>query len=266
VGRLASDTRCQLETAAKAGRLVVPTRSLPARFDIPYRFAPAPPSSVGPVLDTYSALHVAATLDKAVDQLIIRAASNDQPAMESSRLRQSAGTAEIRNHLLASHGDGMPGSIYPPDRHGRSQDRNAATARASMRIQLPEGLTAPRQARAAVRQALSDWAMTALSDDAELLTSELVANAAEHASGPIALAIYTHRLPSGRAAITCEVSDSSPRPSGARASRPGQRTGPRPNHRRSDCLGQRHHLPARRQNDLLHPDRPGRRRPTATRT
>lgn len=63
---------------------------------------------------------------------------------------------------------------------------------------------------AAVRQALSDWDMTAFLDDAELLTSKLAANAAEHASGPIGLAICRHNSPSGRAAITCEVTDSSP--------------------------------------------------------
>jgi hypothetical protein len=79
-----------------------------------------------------------------------------------------------------------------------------------VRIQLQAGIAAPRQARAAIRQVLSDWDMTALSDDAELLTSELVANAAEHAGGQIGLAIRRHRLPSGRTAIAREVTDSSP--------------------------------------------------------
>ena len=83
--------------------------------------------------------------------------------------------------------------------------------RATMRTELPADPTSARQARSAVRQALADWGMNHLSGDAELLASELVANAAEHADGtPISLALRRHAEPSGQPGITCEVTDSSP--------------------------------------------------------
>jgi hypothetical protein len=39
--------------ASMAGRLIVPTRSLPDEYDVPYRFSPAPPSSADPLLSSY---------------------------------------------------------------------------------------------------------------------------------------------------------------------------------------------------------------------
>jgi hypothetical protein len=47
--------------------------------------------------------------------------------------------------------------------------------------------------------------------DAELLASELVANAAEHGTGPIGLALRRQAGPAGQRAITCEITDTSPR-------------------------------------------------------
>src|SRR5207247_470796 len=66
-------------------------------------------------------------------------------------------------------------------------------------------------ARSAVRQALADWGMGHLSVDAELLASELVANAAEHGDGrPIGLALRRHAEPGEQPGITCEITDGSP--------------------------------------------------------
>jgi anti-sigma regulatory factor (Ser/Thr protein kinase) len=82
---------------------------------------------------------------------------------------------------------------------------------ATMRTELPADLTSARQARSAVRQALAGWGMNHLSGDAELLASELVANAAEHADGkPISLALRRHAEPGEQPGITCEVTDGSP--------------------------------------------------------
>ena len=84
----------------------------------------------------------------------------------------------------------------------------AAGADAALRTELPAGLASARQARAAVRQALTAWDMGRLSGDAELLASELVANAAEHGDGaPINLALYRHAEPGADPGITCEVTD-----------------------------------------------------------
>jgi len=78
------------------------------------------------------------------------------------------------------------------------------------RADLPAGLTSARQARSAVRQALAAWGMDDPSGDAELLASELVANAAEHAGTPVGLALRRHTGPAGERGITCEVTDTSP--------------------------------------------------------
>jgi anti-sigma regulatory factor (Ser/Thr protein kinase) len=79
-----------------------------------------------------------------------------------------------------------------------------------MRTELPAESASARQARSAVRQALAGWGMGHLSGDAELLASELVANAAEHGDGtPIGLALRRHAEPGGQPGITCEVTDGS---------------------------------------------------------
>jgi anti-sigma regulatory factor (Ser/Thr protein kinase) len=79
-----------------------------------------------------------------------------------------------------------------------------------MRTELPAEPASARQARSAVRQALADWGMGHLSGDAELLASELVANAAEHGDGtPISLALRRHAEPGGQPGITCEITDGS---------------------------------------------------------
>jgi anti-sigma regulatory factor (Ser/Thr protein kinase) len=86
-----------------------------------------------------------------------------------------------------------------------------STDGATMRTELPADPASAQQARSAVRQTLARWGMDHLSGDAELLASELVANAAEHADGtPIGLALRRHAEPSERPGITCEITDSSP--------------------------------------------------------
>jgi anti-sigma regulatory factor (Ser/Thr protein kinase) len=82
---------------------------------------------------------------------------------------------------------------------------------AVLRAELPADPTSARQARTAIRRALAGWRMEHLSGDAELLASELVANAAEHGDGkPIGLALRRQTEPGGRPGITCEVTDTSP--------------------------------------------------------
>jgi hypothetical protein len=78
-----------------------------------------------------------------------------------------------------------------------------------VRAELPAGLASARHARSAVRQALAVSGMDDPSGDAELLASELVANAAERAGGPVSLALRRHAQPDGRRGITCEVTDTS---------------------------------------------------------
>ena len=80
-----------------------------------------------------------------------------------------------------------------------------------VQAELPASPLAPRQARVAVRRALASWGLAALASDAELMTSELVANAVEHGDGrAIGLTIRRFDGPGRRPGIACEVSDSSP--------------------------------------------------------
>ena len=98
-----------------------------------------------------------------------------------------------------------------------------------LQTELPADLASARQARSAIRQALAGWGMGHMSGDAELLASELVANAAEHGDGtPISLAMLRHAEPGGQPGITCEVTDGSP-------ARP-QRTEPGPDAERGRGL------------------------------
>jgi hypothetical protein len=51
--QIAAADHGQIRAAAQAGRLLVPTRSLPDRFDIPHPFAPAPRDRVDALLNAY---------------------------------------------------------------------------------------------------------------------------------------------------------------------------------------------------------------------
>lgn len=57
---------------------------------------------------------------------------------------------------------------------------------------FPNDAFAPREAREAVARFLSKAQLSALTDDAQLLTSELVTNAVRHASGPVDVRAYVH--------------------------------------------------------------------------
>ena len=46
--------QAQARTAAMHGRLIVPTRSLPESFDVPYRLAPGPGIRTAPLLSSYN--------------------------------------------------------------------------------------------------------------------------------------------------------------------------------------------------------------------
>jgi anti-sigma regulatory factor (Ser/Thr protein kinase) len=99
----------------------------------------------------------------------------------------------------------------PPPAHEPGDGQAAGADGATWQTELPADLTSARQARSAVRQALAAWRMDHLAHDAELLASELVANAAEHGGGtPISFALHRHAEPGDQPGITCEVTDTSP--------------------------------------------------------
>ena len=63
----------QIRAAARAGRLLVPTRSLPDRFDIPHPFAPAPRDRINALLEAY---HHAATASAQATAAVAAAATD----------------------------------------------------------------------------------------------------------------------------------------------------------------------------------------------
>ncbi|MFW6690520.1 SpoIIE family protein phosphatase [Streptomyces sp. MAR4 CNX-425] len=70
-------------------------------------------------------------------------------------------------------------------------------------VQLPAGPSALADARDLVRRRLTDWGLRELALPAELIVSELLANAVRHAPGPIGLKLIRQSV------LTCEVSDTS---------------------------------------------------------
>jgi anti-sigma regulatory factor (Ser/Thr protein kinase) len=94
------------------------------------------------------------------------------------------------------------------------------------RADLAAGQASARQARTAVRNALAAWGIDDPSGDAELLASELVANAAEHAgSQQIGFVLRRHTEPGAPRGITCEVTDTSPALPRPRQASPGDERG-----------------------------------------
>ena len=206
--QVADADRDSIRIASMTGRLIVPTRSLPDGYDIPYRFAPAPPSSTAPLLSSYDQalqasaeatkamadiaadlqadsrvlttaraaaradpsawagppirempmdlggtqerssqvavhdaqlappgpverilieldvtskpdLEHAAAIDRAADQLILRAASTARPSQPDRDLGRSAGSAELIGHVLSTSGRAI--SVFRPPQQAARQ-------------------------------------------------------------------------------------------------------------------------------------------------
>src|SRR5262249_40475263 len=70
LGRIAASDRERVRSAAAHGNLYVPTRLLPAEFDVPYRYTPALPAMIDALLITYdTAVQAATTAATALDNL-----------------------------------------------------------------------------------------------------------------------------------------------------------------------------------------------------
>ena len=78
------------------------------------------------------------------------------------------------------------------------------------RWELPADPASAAVARVAIRQALLAWGLDEIAADAELLASELVANAAAHGRGPITVVLRLAPGPRGGPELSCEVSDTGP--------------------------------------------------------
>lgn len=110
-----------------------------------------------------------------------------------------------------------PGRAQPGRRQRAGRDtRSASTARttavrsasatphhASCWLLDPE-VQAARRARRITRRTLAHWGLDDLADSAELLVSEMVANAVRYAQGPVTLRLLHTDV------LRCEVTDGSP--------------------------------------------------------
>lgn len=95
-----------------------------------------------------------------------------------------------------------------------------------LRTELPPGPASAVSARQAIRDALAAWAIEDPQREAELLASEVVTNAIEHAPGaPIGFARPLDSGSGGRRGVTCEVTDSSPSLPKVRQAGPDQEHG-----------------------------------------
>jgi len=122
---VAEAERTQVRTASLHGRLIVPTRSLPDSFDVPYRFAPAPGIRTGPLLSSYD--QALAASEHATGALT-RVAAEIHAPVRTARLRParvpSVGTVAeadrraARQHLAAAVQNSQPAPAAHPQSVG----------------------------------------------------------------------------------------------------------------------------------------------------
>jgi len=118
---LASAEHDQIWAAATAGRILVPTRSLPDHYDIPYRFARAPRERVELLLERYADAAQASrqAADKAGEAAEITWAPSRPLALARSAVNRSPdripGVADIALRPVEASGDastaGVPGPV-----------------------------------------------------------------------------------------------------------------------------------------------------------
>jgi len=110
LARVAQADMEAVEAAGQAGRLYVPTRSLPADYDIPRPFATAPVSRCQALHEAYrAALDTTIQATRALGELSIRAGT---PSKALALARAAATAQSRRRGSQPRPDDGIPG--YPP--------------------------------------------------------------------------------------------------------------------------------------------------------
>jgi hypothetical protein len=143
--QIAAGDHGQIRTAAQAGRLLVPTRSLPDHFDIPHPFAPAPPDRVDALLDAYHHARTAsaqATTAVATIAADLRAPSHILTLARAAITRQNEVTANGQQELTNSQPHDAQACPGPVERilHDLGVTNPAMLGRASAIDQLGERL------------------------------------------------------------------------------------------------------------------------------
>jgi hypothetical protein len=158
-----------------------------------------------------------------------RPARPQRPALPSPYDRYRPGCTvvpHIAPELRARHPE-WPLSLEEALNAGKPPpDPSSGHAGRSRWTELQGIIQSPARARAIIRDTLTGWGLPELAPDCELLASELVANAVEHATGhPIGLTIDEHTPPGQPRWIRCAVTDTAPQPPVPRQAGPDDERG-----------------------------------------
>lgn len=121
-------------SAERAGRLYVPTRSLPEYYDVPRPFAPAPASRCEALMAAYRAAHHASV--QAVLALDGLAVASGAPSRVLAHARTATSAQANRSHSQGQHDSGvtegtLAGTAF---RHSRASTGNAGPVERAIRI------------------------------------------------------------------------------------------------------------------------------------
>jgi hypothetical protein len=114
---LARSEHDQVHAAAKASRILVPTRSLPDEYDIPYPFARAPRERVVPLLKSYG--EAARTSRRAADNI----------GEVAEAIRAPSRTLALTRSAVAGQAEHCPDAIGLARQDSAEPDNEMATAR-----------------------------------------------------------------------------------------------------------------------------------------
>ena len=202
--QIAAADHSQLLAAADAGRLLVPTRSLPDRFDIPHPFAPAPRDRINALLGAY---HDAGTASAQVSAAAATVAADLRAPSHILTLAHAA----IRGDSELATNDQREPAQPGPESH-RAQGLPGPVER----ILQDLGVTSPAMlARASAIDQLSEQMILGAVDAIEPGQAGLEAVGLSTSNGPAEL--INHMLASGRpeaATILRPPTPSTPRSAG----------------------------------------------------
>jgi hypothetical protein len=195
--QIAAADHSQIRAAAGVGRLLVPTRSLPDRFDIPHPFAPAPGDRLNALLDAYH--HAGTTSARTATKVAAIATELRAPShiltlartaiRGDSELTPSGERESAQPGLEPHQAEGLPGPVE--------------------RILQDLGVTSPTMlARASAIDQLSEQLILGAADAIEPGQAGLEAVGLSTSTGPAEL--INHMLASGRPEAVTILRPSSP--------------------------------------------------------
>ena len=207
--QIAAADHSQIRGAAEAGRLLVPTRSLPDRFDIPHPFAPAPRDRIDALLDAY---HDAGTASAQATAAVAAIAADVRAPSHILTLARAAIRGDSESLANGERESAQPG---PEPHHAQGLPGPVE------RILQDLGVTSPAMlARASAIDQLGEQLILGAADAIEPGQAGLEAVGLSRSTGSAEL--INHMLASGRpeaATILRPPSPSVPRSAGPDAER-----------------------------------------------